>query len=80
MKKFDKIIYITCFYQPTFYILFCLFFMVQCEFCLNYNGITCIEPKSERYGKKFDPWEEIDCPYYLEKGIAGLLGFGLDNL
>ncbi len=51
-------------------------FMVKCEFCLNYNGITCIEPRSERYGKKFDPWEEIDCPYYLEKGIAGLFGIG----
>jgi len=51
-------------------------FMVQCEFCLNYNGTTCIEPRSERYGKEFDSLEEINCPYYLEKGIAGL--FGMD--
>ncbi len=48
--------------------------MVQCEFCLNYNGITCIEPRSERYRKEFHALEEINCPYYLEKGIAGLLG------
>ena len=54
--------------------------MVKCEFCLNYNGITCIEPRSDRYGKEFDPWEEIDCPYYLEKGVAGLFGIGLDKL
>ncbi|MCD6573394.1 MAG: hypothetical protein J7K95_04815 [Thermoplasmata archaeon] len=53
--------------------------MVQCEFCLNFNGKTCIEPKSERYGKEFDPWEEIDCPYYLEKGIAGWVGMHLDE-
>ncbi|MCD6512313.1 MAG: hypothetical protein J7K61_01750 [Thermoplasmata archaeon] len=51
--------------------------MVQCAFCLNFTGITCIEPKSERYGKKIEnPYEEIDCPYYLEKGIAGLFGIG----
>ena len=51
--------------------------MVQCEFCLNFDGIRCIEPKGIKYGEKIEnPMEEIDCPYYLEKGIAGLMGLG----
>lgn len=55
--------------------------MVQCEFCLNFNGVTCIEPKSERYGKKIEnSLEEIDCPYYLEKGVAGWMGMHMDKL
>ena len=51
--------------------------MVKCEFCLNFNGIRCIEPKGIKYGKEIkDPFEEINCSYYLEKGIAGLMGLG----
>jgi len=52
--------------------------MVKCEFCLNFNGITCMEPHSEKYGKEIkNSMEEIDCPYYLEKGVAGLAGMGM---
>lgn len=52
--------------------------MVKCEFCLNFNGTRCIEPRGVKYGKEIkDPFEEINCPYYLEKGIAGLMGLGL---
>ena len=52
--------------------------MVQCEFCLNFNGVTCIEPNSKNYGKKIEnPFKEIECPYYLEKGVAGIVGMGM---
>lgn len=51
--------------------------MVQCEFCLNFDGVRCIEPKSARYGELIEnSFEEIDCPYYLEKGFAGIMGMG----
>jgi len=51
--------------------------MVQCEFCLNFDGIKCIEPKSARYGERIkNSFEEINCPYYLEKGFAGMMGMG----
>jgi len=51
--------------------------MVQCEFCLNFDGTRCIEPKGVKYGKPVeDSFEEINCPYYLEKGVAGLMGIG----
>lgn len=45
--------------------------MVQCKFCLNFNGEMCIKPRRKRHKKKFDSWEEMDCPYYLEKEFAG---------
>ncbi|MCD6147626.1 MAG: hypothetical protein J7J34_06485 [Thermoplasmata archaeon] len=49
--------------------------MVKCEFCLNYNGISCIEPLGVKYKQPItEPFEEIDCPAYLEKGVAGLAG------
>jgi len=48
--------------------------VVKCEFCLNFNGISCIEPKGVRYKHPVeDSFKEIDCPYYLEKGVAGLI-------
>ncbi|MCD6414120.1 MAG: hypothetical protein J7L23_00635 [Candidatus Diapherotrites archaeon] len=55
--------------------------MVQYEFCLNFNGIRRIEPKGVKYGRPIeDSFEEINCPYYLEKGVAGLMGMNLDFL
>jgi len=52
--------------------------MVRCEFCLNYNGISCIEPRGVKYKQPIrDSFEEIDCPAYLEKGVAGLAGRGM---
>jgi len=52
--------------------------MVKCEFCLNFNGISCIEPKGVKYKQPIeDSFKEIDCPYYLEKGVAGLMGMDL---
>jgi len=49
--------------------------MVRCEFCLNYNGISCIEPRGVKYKQPItDSFEEVDCPAYLEKGVAGLAG------
>jgi len=49
--------------------------MVKCEFCLNYNGINCVEPQGVRYNESIEnSFEEIDCPVYLEKGFAGLIG------
>ena len=51
--------------------------MVQCEFCLNFDGIRCREPRGVKYGAPIeDSFEDIDCPYYLEKGVAGLMGLG----
>ncbi|MBC7080807.1 MAG: hypothetical protein H5T44_00920 [Thermoplasmatales archaeon] len=43
--------------------------MVKCEFCLNFDGIRCIEARGVKYNKKIDPLEEISCPYYFEKGF-----------
>lgn len=52
--------------------------MVKCEFCLNFDGIRCREPRGVKYGKKIEnSLEEIDCSYYLEKGVAGLFGIGM---
>lgn len=49
--------------------------MVQCEFCLNFDGASCIEPGGVNYGELIeDSWKEIHCPCYLEKGVAGLMG------
>jgi len=44
--------------------------MVKCEFCLNFDGEKCIEPRGEIYNKEIkDPFAEISCPYYFEKGF-----------
>jgi len=52
--------------------------MVQCEFCLNFDGVRCIERRGMNYGKPIeDSYVEIDCPYYLEKGVAGLTGMAM---
>jgi len=54
--------------------------MVQCEFCLNYNGDTCTEPGGVKYGEVIeDPYADIDCPAYLEKGAAGALSPAFDD-
>ena len=54
--------------------------MVQCEFCLNFDGVKCIDPKGTKYGKEIkDSYEEIDCPYYLEKGFAGATSPAFDD-
>ena len=51
--------------------------MVKCDTCLNFNGIYCLEPKGVRYGDVIaDSLEEIECPCYLEKALAGLFGLG----
>jgi len=51
--------------------------MAQCEFCLNYNGIKCLDPNGVKYGEPIiNPFEEIDRPAYLEKVLAGLFGLG----
>lgn len=51
--------------------------MVQCEFCLNYNGIECLEVRGAKFGEIIeDSLEHIECGYYLEKGVAGLMGMG----
>jgi len=54
--------------------------MVKCEFCLNFDGIKCNHPKGVKYGKEIkDSFEEIDCPYYFEKGFAGAMTPAFDN-
>lgn len=54
--------------------------MVQCEFCLNYDGAKCIDPKGTKYGKEIkDSYKEIDCPCYLEKGFAGAMSPAFDD-
>jgi len=54
--------------------------MVQCEFCLNYNGIKCLEPKGIKFNQTIeDTFEHMNCPAYLEKGLAGLTGLGLSK-
>ena len=65
-------------FSATYFISVSFFIMVQCEFCLNFVGIRCIERKGVKYGAPVDdPSEEIDCPGYLEKGIAGLAGMAM---
>ena len=54
--------------------------MVQCEFCLNYNGNTCNDPNGVKYGEIIeDSYEDIDCPSYFEKGFAGAMTPTFDN-
>ena len=54
--------------------------MVQCEFCLNYDGVKCTHPKGVKYGKPIkDSYEEIDCQSYLEKGFAGAMSPAFDD-
>jgi len=51
--------------------------MVVCNFCLNFDGMNCREANGTKYGYPIkDPFEEIDCPTYLEKALAGLYGLG----
>jgi hypothetical protein len=55
--------------------------MVQCEFCLHYNSFECTEPNGVKYGQDIvDPYENIDCPAYLEKGAAGALSPAVDDI
>ena len=52
--------------------------MVKCAFCVCYINGQCIEPRGVMYNKDIeDPYEEIDCPYYLDIAGAGILGMGL---
>ncbi|MEA2054276.1 MAG: hypothetical protein U9O96_04055 [Candidatus Thermoplasmatota archaeon] len=49
----------------------------QCEFWLNYNGVSCIEPAGVKYKQPIgNSLEEIDRTAYLEKGVAGSTGMG----
>lgn len=55
--------------------------MVQCEFCLNYNGTTCTNPNGIKYGEAIeDSYEQISCPAYLEMGAAGALSPAFDDV
>jgi hypothetical protein len=52
--------------------------MVQCAFCLNYDGFSCIEPAGVCYGRAIeDETADIVCPAYLERGVAGLAGMAM---
>jgi len=54
--------------------------MVQCEFCLNFNGTHCTEPKGVKYGEKIEnPYEEINCPDYFEDAFAGAMTPAFDD-
>ncbi len=54
--------------------------MVQCEFCLNYNGDTCTDLNGIKYGEEIEgPMVEVDCPAYIDKGAAGVLSPAYDD-
>ena len=54
--------------------------MVQCEFCLNYNGDTCTDPNGVKYGDIIeDSYEDIVCPAYFEMGFAGAMTPAFDD-
>ncbi|RLF45457.1 MAG: hypothetical protein DRN29_06685 [Thermoplasmata archaeon] len=54
--------------------------MVKCEFCLNFDGIKCTHPNGTKYKQEIkDSFEEINCPYYFEKGFAGVMTQAFDD-
>jgi len=54
--------------------------MVQCEFCLHYNGIGCTEPTGVKYDKVIsDSYADINCPAYIDKGFAGAMSSAFDD-
>jgi hypothetical protein len=54
--------------------------MVQCEFCLNYDGIQCSHPDGILYRKQIDDsYREINCPAYVDKGFAGAMTPAFDD-
>lgn len=47
---------------------------------LNYDGDKCTNLKGVKYGKSIeDSYEGINCPYYLEKGFAGVTTPAFDD-
>ncbi|MGC9307468.1 MAG: hypothetical protein ACP5FL_01675 [Thermoplasmatota archaeon] len=55
--------------------------MVQCEFCLHYNGVGCTNPDGVKYGKIIsDSYAEINCPAYIDKGVAGAMTPAFDDI
>lgn len=54
--------------------------MVQCTFCLYFDGVACTEPSGALYGEEIDdPYMEVNCPAYLDKGVAGSLSPAFDD-
>lgn len=54
--------------------------MVQCEYCINYSNGRCTDPSGIMYDKKIDdPYREIDCPAYIDKGFAGAMSPDFDD-
>ena len=55
-------------------------YMVQCEFCLHYNGTVCTNSAGTKYGEVLeDSYEHINCPAYIDKGFAGAMTPAFDD-
>lgn len=54
--------------------------MVQCEFCLYFDGIKCRNPDGVKFRQEIkNSFEEIDCAVYFEKGFVGALTPAFDD-